>query len=132
MGGVDGNSSEDSSSSEEEEGEGGSSNGKKRRSALKDTDREELERIGEDEDGIAMSGKVHPHAFGCGVHRFAKLFLLCCTLMCSLGPRRPTVLSDIGKLQRMYTSRRAALEGEPRRDWNQLRYFCLQDELNPR
>ncbi|CAN0302715.1 unnamed protein product, partial [Ectocarpus sp. 8 AP-2014] len=57
MGGVDGNSSEDSSSSEEEEGEGGASNGKKRRSALKDTDREELERIGEDEDGIAMSGK---------------------------------------------------------------------------
>ncbi|CAN0023932.1 unnamed protein product, partial [Ectocarpus fasciculatus] len=60
MGGVDGNSSEDSSSSEEEEGEGGASNGKKRRSALKNADREELERIGgddDDEDGIAMSGK---------------------------------------------------------------------------
>ncbi|CAM9978280.1 unnamed protein product [Ectocarpus sp. 4 AP-2014] len=57
MGGVDGNSSEDSSSSEEDEGEGVASNGKKRRSALKDTDREELERIGEDEDGIAISGK---------------------------------------------------------------------------
>ncbi|CAB1097096.1 unnamed protein product [Ectocarpus sp. CCAP 1310/34] len=57
MGGVDRNSSEDSTSSEEEEGEGGASNGKTRRSALKDTDRVELERIGEDEDGIAMSGK---------------------------------------------------------------------------
>lgn len=63
MDGVDNDSSADDSSPEEEEEEANAGKIKKRKSALRDSDRQELEGIGGadgDEEGIAAGGKVPP------------------------------------------------------------------------